>query len=53
MKQVQSCNSCNAGMADVPSAAFVFDEDLVCKLEIEDFLDTYGILLLWRMIGLA
>ena len=28
------------GMADIQSAAFVFDEDLVCKLEIEDFSDT-------------
>ena len=40
MTQVELRNSCNAGMADVLSAAFVFDKDLVCKLEIEDFSDT-------------
>ena len=33
------------GMAAIPSAAFVFDKDLVCELEIKDFLDTEGILL--------
>ena len=42
-----------AGMADILSAAFVFDEDLVCQLEIEDLSNTKGILLLQRMIGLA
>ena len=31
--------------ADIPSAAFVFDEDLACQLEIEDLSDTEGILL--------
>ena len=30
-------------MADIPSAAFVFDEDLACELETEDFLYTEGI----------
>ena len=29
-----------AGMADILSAAFVFDEDLACQLEIEDLSDT-------------
>ena len=31
--------------ADIPSVAFVFDEDLACQLEIEDLSDTEGILL--------
>ena len=35
-----------AGMADIPSAAFVFDEYLACQLEIEDLSDTKVILLL-------
>ena len=30
------------GMADISSAAFVFDEDLACPLEIEDLSDTEG-----------
>ena len=34
-----------AGMADISSAVFVFDEDLACQLEIEDLSDTEGILL--------
>ena len=34
-----------AWMADIPSAAFVFDEDLACQLEIEDLSDTEGILM--------
>ena len=34
-----------AGMADIPSAAFVFDENLACQLEIESLSDTEGILL--------
>ena len=34
-----------AGMADIPSSAFVFDEDLACQLETEDLSDTEGILL--------
>ena len=33
------------GMADILAAAFVFDEDLACQLEIEDLLDTKDILL--------
>ena len=40
-------------MADIPSAAFVFTEDLACQLEIEDFSDTESILLPYRMIWLA
>ena len=32
-------------MADIPAAGFVFDEDLACQLEIENFSDTDGILL--------
>ena len=45
MTQPQLRDSCANGMADIPSAVFVFDEDLVCELEIKDFLDTEGILL--------
>ena len=33
------------GMADIPSAAFVFYEDFVRAVEIEDFSDREGILL--------
>ena len=33
------------GMADITSAAFVFDEHLAYQLEIEDLSDTEGILL--------
>ena len=47
--RLHTCNDASVihttGMADIPSAAFVFDEDLVCQLEIEDPLDTEGILL--------
>ena len=45
MTQAQLHNFCAAGMADMPSAAFMFDEDLVCQLEIEDLSDTEDILL--------
>ena len=34
-----------AGMADIPSRSFVFDEDLACQLEIEDLSNTEGVLL--------
>ena len=34
-----------AGMGDIPASAFVSDKDLVCQLEIEDLLDTEGVLL--------
>ena len=34
-----------AGLADILSAAFVFDENLACQLEIEDLSDTEGIIL--------
>ena len=34
-----------AGMGDIPAAVFVFDKDLVCQPEIEDLLDTEGVLL--------
>ena len=53
MTQAQLRISRAAGMTNVPSAAFVFDEDLAYQLEIEDFLDTEGILLPQRTIGLA
>ena len=29
-------------MPEIPSATFIFDEDLACELEIEDFSDTEG-----------
>ena len=45
MTQAQLRNSRVTGMADILSAVLVFDEDLACELEIEDFLDTEGILL--------
>ena len=45
MTQPQIRDSCANGMAGIPSAAFVFDKDLVCELEIKDFSDTEGILL--------
>ena len=45
MTQAQLHNFRAAGVADIPSAAFVLDEDLACELEIEDFSDTEGILL--------
>ena len=41
-----------AGIADIPSAAFIFDEGLACQLEIKDLFDT-GVLLPQRMIELA
>ena len=56
MTQVQLHNSCDTffvGMAHISSAAFVFNEDLACKLEITDSLDTEGILLSERIIGIA
>ena len=37
MTQAQLRNSHIAGMADIPSVAFVFGKDLLCELEIEDF----------------
>ena len=43
MTQVQLHNSRATGMADILSAAFVFDKDLACQLEIEDLLDTEGV----------
>ena len=42
MTQVQLCNSHAAGMADIPSVAFVFGKAFLCELEIEDFSDTEG-----------
>ena len=42
MTQAQLHNSRATGMADIPSAAFVLDEDLACELEISN---TEGILL--------
>ena len=39
-------------MAKIPSAALVFGEDLVCKLEIEDSLDTEGAIG-WHTLGLC
>ena len=43
--QAQLHNSSAAGVADIPSAAFIFDKDLACELKVEDFSDTEGILL--------
>ena len=37
MTQVKLHNSHAAGMADIPSAVFIFNEDLACQLEIKDF----------------
>ena len=45
MTQAQWHNFYAAGMADVPSAAFMFNKDSVCELEIEDLSDTEGVLL--------
>ena len=46
MMQAQLHNSRAAGMADIPSAAFIFDNNLACEPEIEDFSNAEGILLL-------
>ena len=46
MLQAHLHNSCAAGMTDIPSAAFVFDNDLACGPEIEDFSNAEGVLLL-------
>ena len=45
MMQVQLHSSRATAIPDILSAAFVFNEDLACKLEIKDFWNTEGILL--------
>ena len=40
MMQAQLHNSCVTAIANILSAAFVFNKDLACKLEIKDFLNT-------------
>ena len=42
MTQAQFHNSYGAGMDNILSANVCFDEDTACKLEIEDFSDTYS-----------
>ena len=37
MMQAQLHNSCATAMADILSAAFVFNKDLACKLEIKKY----------------
>ena len=37
MTQVKLHNSHATGMADIPSAVSVFNEDLACQLETKDF----------------
>ena len=38
--RAQLHNSCAAAIANILSVAFVFNEDLACKLGIKDFLNT-------------